>query len=59
VQSQVDNNLWQVDPAFKVQFFTSCQSPFVWFSSRIYKFEFGPNTLRDFCKENDYFDFLE
>jgi hypothetical protein len=59
VQSRVGNNLWQADPAFKVQFFHYVRSPFVWLSSRTSKFDFGPNFLKEFCKENDSFDKLE
>ena len=50
--------MWQVDPAFKVQFF--------YFLSEVllYGFHwghqsFGPNFLTEFCKENESFDKLE
>jgi hypothetical protein len=59
MQSQVGNKLRQADSTFKVHLFTSCHSPFVWFSSGTSKFDFGPKSLKDFCKENDSFDFLE
>ena len=37
----------------KFRFLLSVRSPFVWFSSGTSKFYFGPNFLREFCKEND------
>jgi len=40
-------------------FLLSVRSPFVWFSSGTSKFDFGPNFLREFCKENESFDNLE
>jgi hypothetical protein len=40
-------------------FLLSVRSPFVWFSLGTSKFDFGPNFLRKFCKENDSFDKLE
>jgi hypothetical protein len=55
----VGNNLWQVDPTFKFSFLFSVRSPFVWFSSETSKFDFGPNSLKEFCKENYYFDSLK
>ena len=43
----------------KFNFLLSVRSPFVWFSFGTSKFDFGPNFLREFCKENDSFDKLE
>jgi hypothetical protein len=53
VQSRVGNNLWQVDPAFKVQFFTFCQKSFCMFHRGRLSLTLVQNFLRKFCKEND------
>jgi hypothetical protein len=42
VQSRVGNNLWQVDPAFKVQFFYFLSEVLLYVSSGTSKFDFGP-----------------
>jgi hypothetical protein len=59
VQSRVGNNLWQVDPTFKVQFFTFCQKSFCMFHRGHLSLTLVQNFLRKFCKENDSFDELE
>jgi hypothetical protein len=42
VQSRVGNNLWQVDPTFKVQFFYFLSEVLLYDSSGTSKFDFGP-----------------
>jgi hypothetical protein len=59
MQSRVDNNLWQADPALKVQFFTLCLKSFCMIHWGHLSLTLVQKLLREFCKENDYFDELE
>jgi hypothetical protein len=59
VQNRVGKNLWQVDLDFKVQFFTFCQKSFCMIHRGHLSLTLVQNFLREFCKENDYFDELE
>jgi hypothetical protein len=45
VQSRVGNNLWQVDPAFRVQVFDFLSEVLLYVSSRTSKFDFGLKIL--------------
>jgi hypothetical protein len=53
VQSRVGNNLWQVDPTFKVHFFIFCQKSFCMFHRGRLSLTLVQKFLRKFCKEND------
>jgi hypothetical protein len=47
VQSRVGNNLWQVDPAFRVHFFDFLSEVLLYVSSGTSKFDFGPKLLHE------------
>jgi hypothetical protein len=53
VQSRVGNNLWQDDPAFRVQFFIFCQRSFCMFHRGRLSLTLVQNFFMKFCKEND------
>jgi hypothetical protein len=59
VQSRVGNNLWQVDPAFKVLFITFSQKYFCMIHRGHLSLTWVQKFLREFCKENNSFDELE
>jgi hypothetical protein len=59
VQSQVGKNMWQDDPAFKVQFFTFCKKSFCMIHRGHLSLTLVKNFLGEFFKENDSFDELE
>jgi hypothetical protein len=59
VQSRLGRNPWQVDPDFKVQFFTFYQKFFCMFHWRCLSLNLVQKFQRKFCKENDSFDELE
>jgi hypothetical protein len=47
VQSRVGNNLWQDDPAFRVQFFYFLSEVLLYVPLRMSKFDFGPKFLHE------------
>jgi hypothetical protein len=53
VKSRVGSNLWQVDPAFRVQFFIFCQRSFCMFHRGCLSLTLVQNFCMRFCKEND------
>jgi hypothetical protein len=53
VQSQVGGNLWQVDPAFRVQFFIFYQRSFCMFHRGCLSLTLVRNFFMKFCKESD------
>jgi hypothetical protein len=52
VQSQVGNNPWQVDPAFRVQFFIFCQRSFCMFHRGCLILTLVRNFYMKLCKKN-------
>jgi hypothetical protein len=55
VQSRVGNNLWEVDPTFRVQFFIFCQRSFCMFHRGRLSLTLVQKFFTKFCKENEYF----
>jgi hypothetical protein len=47
VQSRVGNNLWQVDPSFRVHFFYFISKVLLYVPSGMSKFDFGPEFLHE------------